>query len=288
MEPLKLAQAVGAPAVLSLVILALGHRAWRRDDADGAARGRDAINAATIAGALLLGFALQGLWQGVWAGNAARRMPLVAVAVLAAELAARFWPRAALAARAAAVAFILAALALPYLHFKPWPERFGLWMPGLGLALLAWWFTLDRLSTRERGVRFPILLWVTGSAASVLLLLGGQSEVLALVAASVAAGLGGVVVLTAWRPRVSARGAAATAAALLGSLLLIGNLGNSLPAWMAASVVALPFTVMVTRVPRVARLRPWKATLVCLIGALAIISPALIVAYRAYTAVNWY
>ncbi|MFM9996491.1 MAG: hypothetical protein ACKVU4_11920 [Phycisphaerales bacterium] len=292
MEPIKLAQAVGAPAALSLIILVLGHRAWRRGDPGRPATG--ATNALAITAALVLAFILMGLWQGVWASDAARRIPLVTAVVLAAELVARLSarPRVAIAARIAATVLVLAALAHPYLRFTIWPRRFGLWMPGLGVALLAWWLSIDRLGARERGIRLPILLWMTASAASVLLLLGAHSQMFALLAASVAAGVGGVVVLAAWRPRISSEGAAAAAAALLGSLVLLGALGGDQPWWMtvwiAASVAALPFTVVVARLPLVARLRPWKATLICLLAAVAIVAPVIIVAYRAYTAVNRY
>ncbi len=285
MEPSQVLAAVGPAAAVGLSVFALAQQPWRRE-APWTASWRGVLGAIAITGAFLVAAAALGLWRGFWPQNAHERVPLIALGVMSAEIVALLSRRRAVgfAARAAAVGLMLWAIANPYLGGVPLARRAGIWIPGLGAAVLGLWLLVARLAARERGACLPIVLWLTASAASMLLLFGAQFASHSLLAASVAAGLGGLVVCSLWRARVSADGAAGVAVALLISSLLLGYLAQGLPAWMIASNALVPFCVLVRRVPAAARLRPWMGTLACVLTAVALVLPPVIISFRAYMA----
>ncbi len=283
MTPRDLFAAVIAPALASVLVFALAHQPWRRE-APWTPGLRAALGAIAVGGALTLGFVLLGLWQGPWPTDATRRIPAVAIAVVVGEIAARFARRRwiAAAARVGAVALILWALAHPVLRNQPLAQRALLRLPGLGLAILAWWTLLARLAPTRPGACYPIILWLTASAASMLLVYGGHVATHGLLAASIAGSIGPLFVFAWIRPRITPDGASGVAAGLLASLLLIGHLFGSLAPWMIALVALAPLAVVLRRVPPIARLRPCAATLVCVLAAGALALPPVIIAYRAY------
>ncbi len=278
-------QVVGPAAAAALFVFALAQQPWRRE-APWTASWRGALGAIAIAGAFLVAVAALGFWRGFWPQNAHERVPLVALGVVSAEVGALLSRRPAVgfAARAAAVGLMLWAIANPYLGGVPLPRRTGIWIPGLGAAVLGWWLLVHRLAARERGACLPILLWLTASAVSMLLLFGAHTLALPLLAASIAAGAGALAVCAFWRTRVGAQGAAGVGVALLSCLLLVGYLGSGLAPWMIAMVAPTPCCVLVKRVPAIARLRPWASTLACVLAGCALVLPPTIVAFRAYDA----
>lgn len=289
MEPGHVLAAVAPAAAAALAVFALAHQPWRREAPWGASW-RSALGAIAIGAAFVLAvFLVPDIWRGFWPRNAHSRVPLVALGAVAAEVLAHVTgrPTVGFAARTAAVGLLLWAVAEPLLGGVPTARRFGLWMPGLGVAVLGWWLLVERVAERERGACLPVMLWLTAGAASMLLLFGAHTVSLSLLAASVAAGLGALVVHSWWRARISAAGAAGVAAALLASLLLTGYLSSVdrlLAPWMIGMMALAPFCVLVRRVPAVARLRPWAGTLVCVLAGAALVLPPAIVAFLAYDA----
>lgn len=281
MGPRELFLAVGVPAVVSAAALPAGLLTPRRSA--GHALGAIA-SALAVAGGFIIAQLLLSGWRGVWPPDATGRLPLVAVAALAAETlcAAVRGPIVTFAARGGVAALILVALAAPFLGGATMVARAALWFPGLGLAVLGWWTALDQVADRARGACVPLVFWLTASAAA-LLLTFSYNAALGLGAAAVAATLGPLVLLAWWRPSTSARGAAGIVAVVLGALLLLVAITGAVQPWAIALVSAAPLTALGRSVPPLARLRPWAATFACVIVAAALAAPPVIAAWRAYS-----
>lgn len=283
MDPAVVLAAIGPSTVAAAVLLALGQQPWR-SGAPWSPGARATLGALAAAVALIVAYASVRGWPGFWPSDATARLPLVAVVGAAAQIVVARARRnlAGFIARVAAVSFVLAAIAQPYLAGVPLAWRALLWYPGVGLAILVWWLAIDRLSERERGACWPLLLWLTASATSMLVLFAIHTASLGLLAASLAGPCGVLVVFALWRARVSAAGAAGVTAVLLASLLFIGARVGGLGPLAIGLVAAAPLTVLLRRIPAVGRLPGWASALVCLLAAAALVAPPAILAFRAY------
>ncbi len=285
MEPGQVFAAVGPAAGLSLTALLLVHQPWRREPRLEA-RWRAAIGALAVAAAFVLAAICLGYWRGFWPRGAHERIPLVAMIVGVAEAAVCLAGRPAvrLGVRAAAAIAVAWILGSPLLGGASAPIRLALWMPVLSGTVFVWWVLVDGLAANERGALLPLMLWLTATAASMLLLFGAHFLSQSHLAAAVAAAAGALVACAWWQPAIKTTGLAGVIAALLACGLMLGYLAQSLPLWMVALTVLVPFSVLIRRLPPIARLRPWAAALACFLAGVILVAPPILVAIRAYMA----
>lgn len=142
------------------------------------------------------------------------------------------------------------------------------WLGGLMAGwLVSFGLCADLAERRSRGTGLPFVLWIVTAAAAVSLGLSG-SVMLAERAGALAIVLGGVIVLSLWRERVTLAGATGALVAGLMGLLLIGHLYASLP-WVAALILAL--APQVARLPGMgSRADGVRALLAVVLGAVAV------------------
>lgn len=275
-----LAAAVGLPLAISLVMLLIAWRPWRRGDEGLPPRG-------LWGGAMAIGLGLAAAmavfpqWPGVPPGTRWQWLQVAAVgAAIVGVVAATIEQssRRGLPLRVV-IGLALAALATWTLRPPGDVERPELWRGGLGVAVLIWWLLMEPLALRLRGPWVALALTLSGVAASALILQAGFSK-LAILVGGMAATLGPAFVFSLWNSRGSlAGGGMAATAVLLPMSLTIGYFymehEPALPLGSFAVITLAPLALWLTQVPALQKMCSWHRGALAALAVVAVLVAAL-------------
>lgn len=243
LAPNAILAGIALPAGLSGLLYGAGWRLWRRRPAGAAAW----VPPVALGVGFIAGFiALEG-WPGLLPLEVAGWLPWLGLGALLAGVG------RVVRLPAAPVLRLAVAVAIPLLTLRPFIEHrwdglaATLWVTGLaaGLFMLGW--GLDQLAARCPGVRVPLALWTTVTAAAVCIAIAGSARLFQLTAI-LSAALAAALVASLLRGNASQDGGSTVAFSLFGALLINGFFYlDDLPVAAALLLAAAPLGAWTAR-----------------------------------------
>ncbi|MGC8784357.1 MAG: hypothetical protein ACP5RN_08225, partial [Armatimonadota bacterium] len=271
------------PAAITLFLLAVSWRAWRREGVPA----HWGTPLALAAGYLFAHWRIVGLPLNFPPVDSNEWLFVVAIVVAVWGVVEHFAARQALlrdAARAVLV-FVLSWLVLRPLMGSVWQGASAyVWWLSLALGWWLWWSVQARLAANTPGIPVPLVLSMVAGGGGFVLLWSGSSS-LSQLSGAVAAVTGAMVPLVLWRTGgCIGSGGVAFVAGALGLLWVNAIAFVPVPVWRIAALATASLTPLFALLPGLKRKPAWLTVVVCAVTTAVILSVVLLPTYRAYVA----